>query len=252
MSADPGMRSRSTEAEGSGGRVILTAHGTHDARGKAEVQALAAAVDRRLAGWRVDLAWLSLVEPSLAEVASRGPAVVVPLLLGTGYHVLTDIPGVLEEHAPGSLVTAHLGPDTGLVSALVSRMKECGPRPSGVVLAAAGSSHPVARSQARQTADSLAAALGVPVGVGYLSGPGPDVGTALARMREVVPGRLAVATYLLASGAFSRRADEVARRFGVPASAPLAAHPAVVDVIVRRVTEASTGRARGGPLVLSP
>ena len=252
MSADPDMRSRSTERVGSVGRVILAAHGTHDVEGQAEIRALADAVNHRLASYRVDLGWLSLVEPSLAEIASRGPAVVVPLLLGTGYHVLTDIPAVLAGHSPGSVLTAHLGPDAALVSALVTRVGESGPRPSGVVLAAAGSSHPVARSQARQTADSLAVALGVPVGVGYLSGPGPDVGAALARMREVVPGRLAVATYLLASGQFSRQADEAARGFGARASASLAAHPAVVDVIVRRVAAASACRTGGDPLVFSP
>ena len=93
-------------------RLLVAAHGTESAAGSATTAALVAAVADALPGVPVTSCFLDVVGPSLTEEldAAAGPAVVVPLLLSTGYHVQTDIPAVVAGRA-GVRVTAHLGPD---------------------------------------------------------------------------------------------------------------------------------------------
>ena len=127
-------------------RVVLAAHGTRDPAGARVMADLVRAVRDRLPGAEVDLGWLSVTEPALARtLAARPTDIVVPLLLGSGHHVLVDVPVLVAETAPAPTLTGHLGPHRLVVRALADRGREVDPDPVAVVLAAAGTSHPVGR-----------------------------------------------------------------------------------------------------------
>lgn len=228
-------------------RIVLAAHGTQDPGGLRVVERLLAAVRDRLPGARVDLGWLSVAEPALVEVLAADPTdVVVPLLLGSGYHVLVDIPEMVAAAAPGARVTPHLGPDRHIVRAIADRVREVDPDPIAVVLAAAGTSHPVGRSEARQAADMLSALLDAPVGVAYASGQGPDVASAVARFTEAGASRVTVVPYLLAPGMFADRIRTAAAAAGAAGAEVLSDHPAVVDLVLERVRQAGLEDERTG------
>jgi len=75
------------------------------------------------------LGHVELNEPLLSGTlaALRGPVVLVPLLLGRGYHVKTDLPQALAQapHLRG-VVAAPLGPHPLLADALYRRLREAG------------------------------------------------------------------------------------------------------------------------------
>lgn len=223
--------------------VVLAAHGTRDPEGAPVLLAIAAAVRERLST-RVEVGWLSTGEPAFGDLVGRiRPDVVVPLLLGTGYHVLVDIPGIVTgapRPATPVVITPHLGPAREVVIALAERIRAVDPEPIAIVLAAAGTSHPVGRSETRQAADLLSQLLGVPVRVAYASGAGPDVTEAVRALQESGARRVTVVPYLLAPGFFADRIRAGADSAGALTAEVLGAHPAIVDLVVRRVSATDT------------
>lgn len=101
-----------------------------------------------------------------------------------------------------------------------------------VVLAAAGSSDPRALLDCAETAALLADRIDRPVTIGYLSGAGERLPTVLAR----TPGRVAVATYLLAPGFFANHARHLAAPH--PVSPPLGPDPRLATLALHRYEEA--------------
>ena len=192
----------------------------------------------------VRLGWIELVEPdvpaSLAGIAPDRAAVVVPLLLSSGYHDRVDLPAAIAAARPGTAHAPVLGPDPLLAVALADRLVEAGLAPGdAVVLAGAGSSDPDAVAsvsvQAGLLAVELAARTGVPVPVtvGFGSAASPTVAEAVATARAAGAGRVAVAPYLLAPGHF---ADRLAGAGADLVAAVLGPHPAVVELILRRAS----------------
>jgi sirohydrochlorin ferrochelatase len=196
----------------------------------------------------VSIAYVDVLGPSVAEVlSSLAPAtkaVVVPAFLAAGYHVRVDVPGAITaSNKPGVRVTPALRADPLLVRAAVSRLQKSGAQHGdAVVMAAAGSSDPRARSDTAAAARLLSAQLAAPVVVGYIATGLPTVFDVVARLRQDGAHRVAVASWLLAPGLFHQRlvdagADVVA--------APLGAHPLVVETVVNRYRAAlGTAAAR--------
>ncbi|MFJ6728398.1 sirohydrochlorin chelatase [Streptomyces sp. NPDC091281] len=251
-----GVRSGGRSAGASGGSappLVAVAHGTRNAAGVAVTRALAARVRALRPGLRVELAHLDLVEPSLPTVLAglRGRVVVVPLLLGAGYHVRADIPAVL---AAAPRVTARvaraLGPDPLLADALGDHLAAAGRRPGDgpVVLAAAGSTDPRANADAAAMAVLLRERLpdGPEVVPAYLCAAGPTPAEAVAALRAEGHARVSVAGYLLSPGFF---ADRAARSGGSLLSAPLGTHEAVARLVLRRYDEARAAGAGGSAAV---
>jgi sirohydrochlorin ferrochelatase len=146
-------------------------------------------------------------------------AVVVPLLLASGYHVRVDLPA----QAPDAVVTAAVGPDPLLADALADRLSEAGyDGESSVVLAAAGSTDDNALTEVRLMAARLAARLGVEVEPAFVSAGTP-------RLRDTTPE--VVAAYLLAPGAFY---DAVFTTHARVVSPPIGAHSAVAEIVLDR------------------
>ncbi|NUO99873.1 MAG: sirohydrochlorin chelatase, partial [Nonomuraea sp.] len=127
--------------------LVLAAHGTRSVAGERALAALAGAARKARPGSRVELAYLEISSPLLADVlpAVAGPVVVVPLLLAGGYHAHIDLPEVIAARRPDALVAGWLGPHRLLTSALARKLGQAGLRPGdAVVLGAAGSSDPAA------------------------------------------------------------------------------------------------------------
>ncbi|WP_232680920.1 sirohydrochlorin chelatase [Nocardioides sp. R-C-SC26] len=213
-----------------GGRptVVTVAHGTRHDTGNDVARALTAAAGRLL-GAPALASYVELSEPLFADVVRGldGPAVAVPLLLSTGYHVRTDLPEAIEASSAPVVLGEPLGPDPLLARAQVARLHEAGARPGQrVVLVAAGSSDEAATCDQTRAVAHLARAWDGPVELACLAGIGP-------RPADVVRPGDAVSPYLLSPGFFhDRLRREVSD--GVIVADVLGEHPDVVDLIVAR------------------
>lgn len=216
--------------------LLLAAHGTRSPVGSRTTGGLAEAVARARPGTDVALCFLDVVEPSLAEALDGMPGrrvTVVPLLLSAGYHVRTDIPAVVAGR-PHVAMARHLGPDPAVLDVVAERLGEAGRTADSVLLAAIASSRSSARAEVEAAAAALGARLGRPVTVAPL---GPE----LAAVLDAAPGRLAVATYLLAEGGFLDTLRDRLGSRGVVAD-PIGVHPALVELIWQRYDEAEAAR----------
>jgi sirohydrochlorin ferrochelatase len=249
--------------------LVAVAHGSRDPRAAATVTELlslvrARAARRGLTGLDVRAAFLDHCAPSLPQVlgsvsaasdpGTRGPAVVVPLLLTAAYHSKADIPAQLAAAAaarPGLDVACAgtLGPHALLLAALERRLREAGVAAgdakaraaTSVALAAAGSSDPAANATIAELAARWARERGwravVPC---YASAAGPRPAEAVRALRAGGAARVAVATYLLAPGYFADKVSDAALGAGADAvSGVLGAAPEVADVVLDRYLAAA-------------
>jgi sirohydrochlorin ferrochelatase len=196
--------------------LALVAHGSADPRFAATVDAVATRVRRLRPDLEVRVGYLEHGPPHVADVAAG--AVVVPLLLTSGYHVLVDLP----QQAPGSRVAAAVGPDPLLAGALADRLAGAGYSGGPVVMAAAGSADERSLAEARLAGEQLADRLGAEVTTAFVSAGEP-------RLADVQPA--AVASYLIAPGAFH---DACGRAGADVVADPLGDHPAVAQVVLDR------------------
>ncbi|MGV9264755.1 sirohydrochlorin chelatase [Kitasatospora sp. NPDC003701] len=241
-SVTPGPRTAAPGRPPTPPTLLAVAHGTRDPEGVAATAALVARVRALRPELRVEHCFLDLASPSLAEALTRlrGEVVLVPLLLGAGYHVRVDLPGALAgaPHLRARVARA-LGPDPLLADALTDRLAEAGWRDGDdpVVLAAAGSTDPTANADAAAMARLLRERLpgGAPVVPAYLCAVGPTPAEAVAALRTAGHTRVAVAEYLLTPGFFARRA---ARSGACVTSAPLGTHDALAHLVTARYDEA--------------
>jgi sirohydrochlorin ferrochelatase len=213
--------------------LVAVAHGSSYPAAAKAVTALARNVTRLAPVIDVRVAFVQHSEPSLPQaLADAGDdAVVVPLLLSSGYHLTTDIAGTAKR------IAGPLGPDQLLVTALLVRLAEAGvPDGAGVVLAATGSSDPRAAGQIALQAELLAAELGAPVAAAFAASGEPSVKDAVSDMRNRTGGPVAVASYLLAPGLFHGR---LARSGADWVTAPLGDHPAVAALVIDRYRTAA-------------
>jgi len=219
-------------------RYVLVAHGTRKQSGVEMIARLAQRVTDAL-GRPVHVAFVDVLGPTPGEVLCGlpGPAVVVPAFLARGYHVHADIPRqVAASGHPAVTVTEALGPSPAIAHMLTDRLIDCGWRPGdSVVLAAAGSTDPVAKSDLRQTSALLSAVLGDRVELAYAATGEPDVADAVARVRHQGARRVVVASYLLADGLFQ---DRLRASGACAVSEPLGSHPALVRLVANRFRRA--------------
>lgn len=227
--------------------LIACSHGTDNPQGRAVISHLVGQVRELLPDVEVLETYVDVQYPQVDEVvncvASGRPVVVVPLLLSGGFHVNVDIASAVKFRAStGSptVAAAPLGPDPRLASILVDRLDAAGAQPGdAVVVAAAGSSDESAALDVEQIVADVAASWEGPVSVGYAASAAPRVAVATDLARSALGGsehgRVAVATYLLAPGFFSKRIAEAGADL---VSEPLGAHPLVAQIIVDRFTAA--------------
>lgn len=212
--------------------LLAAAHGTRSPAGLATTRALIEHVRALRPDIEVDLAYLDVALPRLPSrlVALTGPIVVVPVLLSAGYHVVDDIPATARGRAR---VARHLGPDPVLTQVLVERLAAAdGTSADSVALVASPSRRASAVADLAVAAGDLSKVLSRPVHHFFVGSGLPDALSAL-------PGRVAVATYLLGEGFFLDTLRTAASAAGVAAVAdPLGAHPAIAALIVQRYLDA--------------
>lgn len=209
-------------------KLVTVAHGTRHPTGNDVARELTAEAGRRL-GVDAVTAYVELSEPLFADVVAglTEPAVVVPLLLSTGYHVTVDLPRAAESARVRVSLGAALGPDPQLAVAQAERLRAAGAIPGQrVVLVAAGSQDPAALPDVEAATVLLAEEWGGEVALATLGGAGP-------RPAEVVRPGDAVSPYLLSPGHFAERAREESLGAAVVADV-IGVHPAVVELVVSR------------------
>lgn len=208
--------------------LVTVAHGTRKGGGNEVARALTAAAGERL-GLPSIASYVELSEPLFADVMANAerPAVVVPLLLSTGFHMRTDLP---EQAAPARVPVTmgrQLGPDPLLAQAQVERLVDAGARRGQrVVLVAAGSSDEAATCDQLCAVAHLARAWDGPVELATLSGHG-------ARPADVVRPGDAVSPYLLSPGFFHDRLRRESPP-GVIVADVMGPHERIVELIVQR------------------
>ncbi|MFC7789769.1 sirohydrochlorin chelatase [Microbacterium sp. MAHUQ-60] len=222
--------------------LIACSHGTNSPEGRATVTRLIGLVRDRMPGVRIVPAFVDVQSPRIAAVVARESrndrAVVVPLLLSSGHHTSVDIASAVAAH-PASRQTEPLGTHPLIAHVLATRLRAAvrgAWRPGdSVVLAAAGSSDPLAAQDVTAAAEHLRRLVPAPVTVGYASGAGPRVAEAVSASRRRGATRVIAASHMLAPGFFTG----LVRRAGADVvSAPLGADPRVAEVIMDRYQRA--------------
>ena len=264
--------------------LVGCSHGTNDVAGQAAIRALLDDVRATRPDLDVREAFVDVQQPEVADVVTHavaprapgegpgGQAVVVPLLLSTGFHVNVDITEAVSpehegrgpEHGAATAARA-LGPDPRLAQILADRLAAAGTRPhDAVVLAAAGSSRSGAARDVEAVAEHLRAHHDGPVTVGFGAMATPSVRDAVAAAREAlgvaaVPGeattasgggadaaavapsggedeppRVVIAAYLLAPGFFHDRLLEAGADV---VTAPLAPDARLTAIVLDRYAE---------------
>ncbi|WP_338495600.1 CbiX/SirB N-terminal domain-containing protein [Streptomyces sp. SJL17-4] len=230
--------------------LVIAVHGSTAPEAGATVARLAGSV-RELAGAPVTVGHLDHRTPSLPHVlADRPGAVVVPLLLGDGYHRTVDIPAVARRF--DCAVTRGLSGDHAVALALYDRLRAAervaGGPADAVVVAGAGSSRPGGNDGTLAAVRQLGLLLpppvsvpvpvpvsvSVPVTAAYCSATSPTPAEAVALLHARGFRRVVVATHLLAPGRFTRALASVPDTWAV--TAPLADHARVARLVVARYT----------------
>lgn len=223
-------------------------HGTRSRSGQSVVRqlidAVATALQARDIDAEVQLGHVDVQQPdvkaTIGAIKDDTTAVVVPLLLSTGYHVNTDLQDAVAGIDRDAHIAPALGPDDRLVQLLIQRLNEAGadPEHDEIILGAAGSSDPAAVADCRQTAALLSRWLHTPVQDAYLAFSSPSVEQAVTAARQIHPNRrVVVASYLLAPGYFQGRltqagADVTTEALLAPGRT--AAPHQLVDIVVDR------------------
>jgi len=237
--------------------IVAVAHGTAHLPGLQTLDAIMDRVRFLRPGLRTSLSFVSAASPrpaeALAELAGAGEkeAVVLPLFLGSGYHVNHDIVEAVRSVEGRGRMRVHtakpLGPDPMLAHVLTDRLAAVAGRVFGteLVLAAAGSNDRRANADAVVMAGLLSERLGMPVRTAFLSATEPTVESVLTRLSR--RGRpVAVASYLLAEGGYTQRLGDIAALAGLEPEAartprvagPLGSHELVARLLVRRYDQA--------------
>ncbi|MGN2640804.1 sirohydrochlorin chelatase [Nocardia takedensis] len=237
-------------AQGGGApALIAVAHGSRDPRSAATMAAVVAEIATARPDLDVRLAFLDLSVPSVDqvvdEIAACGHthAVVVPLLLGSAFHARVDLPALLEaaraRHPRVRLTQADvLGPDPRLVSALRDRVAiSASPAPTGVLVAAVGSSSAAANARTERVARRLGALTGWATEICYATAE-PTIETARERLRARGIDRPVVASWFLAPGLLTDRLRAAAP--DLVHAEVIGAHRAVVEIVGDRYDAART------------
>ncbi|HET7327934.1 MAG TPA: sirohydrochlorin chelatase [Nocardioidaceae bacterium] len=239
--------------------LVALAHGSQNPRSAATVHALTQRVSSMRPDLRVEAAFLDHCDPSPTAVFERLVAdgyeeiVVVPLLLTSAFHARVDVPGVIDEATrrhPGlrirvSDVLGDAAPSAGLLDVLDRRLRTAlktarATEIDALVLAAAGSSDPLANAAVSRLARLWGTRHKLPAMAAFASAAPPATGEAVREFRRQGRRHVAVGSYFIAPGFLPERADELAVEAGAIAVAdPLGDDPEVAWLLLTRYTVAA-------------
>lgn len=231
--------------------LIALAHGSRDPRSAATVTALVDEVRAMRPDLRIEKAFLELSRPNFQTVVDRlvkaghDEIVVVPLLLTEAYHAKVDVPraiGEATQRHDGLKIQATkvLGLEARFLEILDLRLREALKDArvrelDALVLAAAGSSDPLANQAVARLARVWGSHHKLPVVAAYASAAPPATGEAVRTFRREGRRHIAVASLFLAPGFLHDRSAELALEAGaVAVSDPLGAHPELARTVLAR------------------
>ncbi|NYJ01642.1 sirohydrochlorin ferrochelatase [Nocardioides thalensis] len=231
--------------------LVALAHGSRDPRSAATVTALVNEVKAQRPDLRIERAFLELSKPSFDTVvdklvrAGHEEIVVVPLLLVEAFHAKVDVPELIASATarhPGLKIRATdvLGLEARFLEVLDERLraalKDARVRElDALVLAAAGTSDPLANQAVARLARVWGTHHKLPVTAAYATSAPPATGEAVRAFRAEGRRHIAVASLFLAPGTLLDRATELALEAGaVAVSDPLGAHPEVARTVLAR------------------
>lgn len=230
--------------------LIGCSHGTSSQRGRDAIRSILDDVRALRPDLTVVDAFVDVQEPAIDDVVMRetahGTAVVVPLLLSTGYHTRVDIARAVTASGGRATATLALGPHPLLADILTDRLAAVSLTPQdALVLAAAGSSDPQSAADVRATAALVSDRIAHTPHIGFAASATPTLVDAVASARDAVchtgvdpasGSRVVAASYVLAPGFFASLID----RSGVDvASAPLAPDPRLAQIVLERFDNAA-------------
>jgi sirohydrochlorin ferrochelatase len=231
--------------------LVALAHGSRDPRSAQTIKTLVDSVRSIRPDLRVEAAFLDLSRPHFDTVVDRlvkaghDEIVVVPLLLTDAFHAKVDVPTVVAAAASRHpqlriRASAILGTEPCFLEVLDLRMREALKDArvrelDALVLAAAGSSDPLANQAVARLGRLWGAHHKLPVTAAFASSSPPATGEAVRTFRGQGRRHIAVASLFLAPGFLPDRAAELALEAGaVAVSAPLGAHPELARTILAR------------------
>ncbi|MFD2841445.1 sirohydrochlorin chelatase [Populibacterium corticicola] len=251
--------------------LVATAHGTDNPVGQEVISSVVAQAQALLPDTKVLETYVDVQYPQVDEVleglSAQETAVVVPLLLSTGYHTVHDIAGAVRQRnrqARDTVGTSTLGPHSALAEIQVDRIAEATDRPTHVILIAAGSSDARAQEDITAQAELLRIALserhgeGAPaVSIGYLSASSPTVSETISAAVDAYavnaeqptePVNIVLSSYLLGPGFFQNKLHKIAAEpltieadsaeetpeINVLVTEPLGADPRLAQIVVER------------------
>ena len=231
--------------------LVALAHGSRDPRHRRTIEALIDQVRVLRPDLRVEVAFLELSEPRFLPLVDRLVAncveevVVVPMLLSEAYHAKIDVPSaVAEAGARHSGVRLHasrvLGLEPSFLDVLDRRLREALSSArvrelDALVLAAAGSSDPLANQAVARLARVWGTRHNLPVTAAFASAAPPATGEAVRAFRAQGRRHVAVASMFLAPGFLPDRAAELGREAGaVAVSEPLGADVVLAQAVLAR------------------
>jgi sirohydrochlorin ferrochelatase len=231
--------------------LIALAHGSRDPRSARTIKTLVDTVRSMRPDLKVEAAFLDLSRPTFDTVVDRlvkaghEEIVVVPLLLTDAFHAKVDVPTVVVAAASRHphlqiRASAILGTEPCFLEVLDLRMREALKDArvrelDALVLAAAGSSDPLANQAVARLGRLWGAHHKLPVTAAFASSSPPATGEAVRAFRGEGRRHIAVASLFLAPGFLPDRAAELALEAGAVAVAePLGAHPELARTILAR------------------
>jgi len=221
--------------------LVALAGRSRDGAGKEVIARLLDDVRRRLPGVDVLSARMEPGATGLREVMASlgGPAVLLPLLLSTGYRATIDVPAATALSGAPVHLASPLGPDRHLARVMTARLREAGAVfGDAALLVAPGPREPGGRAAVEQAAELLRSEWGPGVAFAFESEGEPDVPTAVDHLRQEGVDRVWVAPYSLVPGSFARRVSVLAAAAGATAVVPvLGSHRLVTEVVVVRYQE---------------
>ncbi len=231
--------------------LVALAHGSRDPRSSATIRALVEEVRRMRPDLRIEAAFLETSKPSFATVVDKlvragfDEIVVVPLLLSEAYHAKVDVPTEIAEatarHEGLKIrATSVLGLEAVFLDVLDRRLREaladarCREL-DALVLAAAGTTDPLATQSINRLARLWGTRHRLPVMAAFASASPPATGEAVRAFRAQGRRHIAVGSLFLAPGFLHDRAAELALEAGaVAVSAPFGADPEVARTVLAR------------------
>lgn len=231
--------------------LIALAHGSRDPRSPQTIQELTAQVRELRPDLPIEAAFLDHCRPRFDKVVDKlvrkghEEIVVVPMLLSEAYHARVDVPSAVAEQSsrhPDLQIRATkvLGLEPNFLSVLDERLRTALSAArvrelDALVLAAAGSSDPLANQAVGRLARTWGARHRLPVTAAFASTAPPATGEAVRAFRREGRRHVAVASLFLAPGQLVDRAAELALEAGaVAVSEPLGANPLVARTVLAR------------------